>query len=101
MDSMTTRARPPLEYELQLDSGQRRVWVHCSDGSTVGRFNVDFGIDIHNTITDQMAGASECLHCTHRAATREDWALFREKAMQLWGLSIPGNAIDESGLVDV
>lgn len=35
-----------IEYEIQTDEPQRRVWVHASDGSTVARFDTRFGMDI-------------------------------------------------------
>ena len=53
-------AQPPeIEYEIQLSANRSAVWVHASDGSTVGRFG-RMGIDLHNTVTDMMAGAPEC-----------------------------------------
>lgn len=85
--------QPLHEHEFQLDPVKRRVWVHASDGSTVGRFDVRFGIDIHHTVTEQLAGKPECLHCTHETPGEGEWALFRAHAKTHWGLSIPEDAV--------
>lgn len=34
-------------YEIQLAETQDRIWIHASDGSTVGRFSL-LGIDLHH-----------------------------------------------------
>lgn len=81
-------------HQLQTDPLKKRVWVHAPDGSTVGRFDVRFGIDIHNTVTDQMAGKPECLHCTHETPGTEEWSLFRAHANQHWGLDVPEDAVE-------
>lgn len=83
-----------IEYELQTTPLRDRVWIHASDGSTVGRFGRG-GVDLHNTITDQMAGLPECRLCTHGRPTAEDWKLFREKVLEWWGLDVPESAISQ------
>lgn len=84
-----------MKYEIQEDPLKVRLWIHASDGSTVARFDARFGIDIHHSITDQLSGASQCLHCTHSKPTLSDWNFFREKARELWGLDI------DEGLVNL
>ena len=86
-----------LQYELQLSASRNAVWIHGGDGSTVGRFG-RMGIDLHNTVTEQMAGASECRLCTHGQPSIEDWELFRAKALEWWGLSVPVDAFDKKFL---
>jgi hypothetical protein len=81
-------------HALQTDPIKRRVWVHAPDGSTVGRFDVRFGIDIHNTVTDQLSGKPECLHCTHETPGEGEWALFRDHAKANWNIDIPEDAVD-------
>lgn len=83
-----------MRYEIQEDPAKQRIWVHASDGSTVARFDTRFGMDIHNSVTDQLAGASECLYCTHEKPTQSDWTLFREYAQKLWGVQIHENSIE-------
>lgn len=81
-------------YEVQLSEGRNAVWIHSLiDGSTVGRFG-QMGVDLHNSITDQRQGMSECRLCTHGPVTRADWQLFREKALEWWGVDVPANAFD-------
>lgn len=80
-----------LYYFAQWSQANDKVWVHCSDGSTVGRFGRN-GIDMHTTVTEQLAGAGECRLCTHDAVTAEDWSLFREKARMWWCVDIPADA---------
>jgi hypothetical protein len=86
---------PTIEYDLQLSDNRSAVWIHASDGSTVGRFG-RMGIDLHNTASEQMAGASECRLCTHGPVGSADWDLFREKALEWWGVNVPEDAFDAS-----
>lgn len=89
-------AQPPeIEYEIQLSANRSVVWVHASDGSTVGRFG-RMGIDLHNTVTDMMAGAPECRLCTHGKPTVADWKLFREKVLEWYAVDVPEDAFDVS-----
>lgn len=80
-----------LQYELQLSARRDAVWIHSSDGSTVGRFG-RLGIDLHNTVTEQLAGQLECRLCTHGQPTAAEWALFRELALDWWGVDVPLDA---------
>jgi hypothetical protein len=89
-----TQKNPEMFYEVQLSDSRTAVWVHASDGSTVGRFGRQ-GIDLHNTVSEQMNGASECRLCTHGQPGIEDWNLFREKALEWWGVNVPADAFDE------
>lgn len=83
-----------LHYWMDTTPQRDRVWLQASDGSTVGRFG-RMGIDLHNTITEQLAGLPECRLCTHGQTTPEDWQLFREKALEWWGIDVPDNAISK------
>jgi len=80
-----------MEYKLQLAQLRDTVWIHASDGVTVGRFG-KFGIDIHNSMEVQLETGVQCLLCTHRPVTINDWRIFREKANELWSIDIPHNA---------
>jgi len=81
-------------YELQVSESKDAVWIHASDGSTVGRFG-KMGVDLHNTVTEQLQGAPECRLCTHGAVSKEDWILFVSKAKEFWGVDVPPDAFDE------
>ncbi|WP_230390894.1 hypothetical protein [Reinekea sp. G2M2-21] len=82
------------EYQAEFSHYRDAIWVHsCADGSTVGRFGKN-GVDIHNTITEQLAGAPECRHCTHGRVTAADWQMFREKALEYWRVDIPIDTFD-------
>lgn len=85
--------RPPLTYDIQISLSRDVVWVHASDGSTVGRFG-KMGIDIHTSVTEQMKGASQCDLCTHGRVTAHDWDTFRREALTRWGVVIPDDAFD-------
>ena len=63
-------------HEIQISDDGQTIWVHTSDGSTVGRYSTRFGMDVHNTVTAQMGGASQCLSCTHEPPTETDWDEF-------------------------
>ncbi|HCE7248407.1 TPA: hypothetical protein NHR53_006292 [Pseudomonas aeruginosa] len=82
-----------LSYSLQIADNNSAVWVHSSDGSTVGRFG-RMGIDLHNTVTEMMAGAPQCRLCTHGMPSLADWQLFREKVREWWGVDVPEDAFD-------
>ncbi len=83
------------QYELQLSATRDRLWIHsAADGSTVGRFG-RLGIDLHNTITEQMAGLPQCRLCTHGKPTQADWDQFRALALKWWGVDVPEDAFDK------
>ena len=88
-----------LFYEVEVNEMHDRVWVHASDGSTVGRFSI-MGIDLHNSVTDQMNGAPQCRLCTHNRSTKADWLMFIEKSKEFWGVEIPKNSFNEALLID-
>lgn len=81
------------EYELQISELRDAVWIHASDGSTVGRFG-RMGVDLHNTITEMMQGMPQCRLCTHSKPSAQDWQLFRDKAKEWWGVDVPADAFD-------
>ena len=62
--------------QVQVSQDGQTVWVHSMDGSTVGRFSRRFGLDVHRTVTEQLQGAPQCLHCTHEVPSHADWVLF-------------------------
>jgi len=80
-------------YSIDVSPLGDTVWVTGDDGSCVGRFSKRFGIDVHRTVTDQMAGAEQCLHCTHEAAGAVEWQGFREAIRQHYGIDVPADAI--------
>lgn len=87
------------EYELQLSVMRDAVWVHSlSDGSTVGRFGRQ-GIDLHNSVTDQMAGKPECRFCTHGQPSPADWQMFRDRVSEWFGIDVPDDAFDPRWLL--
>ena len=83
-----------LMYEIQYSENREKLWVHCSTGETVGRFDTRFGMDIHTTVAEQMKGEGQCLHCTHGKPSKEDFDLFCKKAKTLWGVDIDKSLID-------
>ncbi len=79
----------PEDDRIQVSLDGSTVWVHSNvDGSTVGRFSKQFGLDVHRTVSDQLAGASQCLHCTHHPANAEDWELFCQLIYEHFGIEI-------------
>lgn len=81
------------DYQIQLSADGSTVWVHAPDGSTVGRFSKRFGLDVHTTVTQQMSGAAQCLHCTHEAATHADWVLFCRLMAEHYGIAVETDLI--------
>lgn len=84
-----------MEYQVEWSQTRNMVWIHASDGSTVGRFG-RFGIDLHNTVTDQLKGLPQCRLCTHHQSSTKDWLTFREKAKEWWNVTVPEDAFDIS-----
>lgn len=62
--------------QMQCSADGKTVWVHGQDGSTVGRFSTTFGMDVHTSLAQQLAGAHQCLHCTHAPAGPFEWEAF-------------------------
>ncbi len=75
-------------YEVIVSADGGTLWVNGSDGSSIGRFSKRFGIDVHNTATDQLAGLPQCLACTHSSAGPEDWRVFREQMREHHGVEL-------------
>ncbi len=77
------------EYEVITSKNGDTVWVNYLDGSCIARFSKRFGIDVHNTATDQLLhGKSQCRYCTHGEADRDDWQVFRSKVFEFYGIEI-------------
>lgn len=85
-------------YEVCVDPSGKRVWINYEDGSSVARFNTTTGVDIHNSVTDQLDGKPQCLWCTHGKPTYQTWLSFIEKVSELYGLVIPVDAIKSADL---
>ena len=74
--AITQHAEDLAPYQVDVSADGRTLWVHVLDGSTVGRFSKTFGMDVHTTITEQLAGSGQCLHCTHAKPGISEWLLF-------------------------
>ncbi len=55
-------------------------------------------VDLHNTASDQLQGKPQCRLCTHGRVTTADWELFKTKAYEWWGVSVPDSAFDSKFL---
>lgn len=77
----------PVAAEVQVSADGGTVWVH-TEGSTVGRFSKRFGLDVHATVDQQMAGESQCLHCTHTPPTHSDWLIFCGLMADHYGIDV-------------
>ncbi|MFM0239792.1 hypothetical protein [Paraburkholderia phytofirmans] len=80
-------------YSIDVSALGDTVWVTGDDGSCVGRFSKRFGIDLHRTVTEQMAGAAQCLHCTHDAAGAVECREFLEAIRRHYGIEVPADII--------
>ncbi|KVR92326.1 hypothetical protein [Burkholderia vietnamiensis] len=80
-------------YSIDVSAAGDTVWVTGHDGSCVGRFSKRCGTDVHRTVTEQVAGADQCLHCTHQAAGAEEWRIFCEAVQTHHGIDVPVDAI--------
>ena len=85
-----------INPQVQVSADGGTVWVHGEDGSTVGRFAKRFGMDVHTTVTEQLGGACQCLHCTHAPATVQDWQLFCELMHRHYGIDLDAGLVEFS-----
>lgn len=81
------------EHQVQVSEDGRTVWVHAEDGSTVGRFDKRFGMDVHRTVTQQLAGEGQCLRCTHQAPGPEEWQQFCDLMLQHYGITVDRSVV--------
>lgn len=81
------------DLHVQVSEDGNTVWVHALDGSTVGRFSKTFGMDCHTTVTEQLAGAGQCLHCTHEPPGPAEWDLFCDLMHKHHGITVNRQAI--------
>lgn len=79
--------------QIQVSARGTTVWVFSLDGSTVGRFDKRFGMDVHTSVEQQMAGASQCLHCTHERAGPAEWSEFCSLIDQHFDIKVPHDLI--------
>ncbi|MDN7465751.1 hypothetical protein [Burkholderia gladioli] len=80
-------------YSIEVSEVGDTVWVTGHDGSCVGRFSKRFGIDVHRTVAEQIAGAEQCLYCTHEAASESDWREFRAAVLKHHAIDVPFDTI--------
>ena len=73
---------------IQVSEDGCTVWVHADDGSTPGRFSKVFGMDVHTTVTEQLAGSGQCLRCTHTAPGQKEWDEFCDLMRQHYGFVV-------------
>lgn len=83
-----------MTYEVQYSENKEKLWVHCSTGETVARYDTRFGMDIHTTIQEQMNGKDQCLMCTHGKSNKKEFDSFCEKVKELWGVIIDKSKIE-------
>lgn len=81
------------EERVQVSADRRTVWVHADDGSTVGRFSKVFGMDVHTTITEQLAGVGQCLRCTHEPPGPREWDEFCNLMQKHYGIAVDKSAV--------
>ncbi len=85
--SATSNGKP--SEHVQVSEDRQTVWVHASDGSTVGRYSSRFGMDVHTTAAEQLAGKPQCLNCTHVPPKEADWDEFCRLIRTHHGITIP------------
>jgi hypothetical protein len=80
-------------YYIDVSADGRTVWVNGADGSCIGRFSKKFGLDVHKSAVDQLAGGSECLHCTHEPAGPAAWTEFRQQMQLHYQIDVPADLV--------
>lgn len=82
-----------VDYCIDVSADGRTVLVNGADGSCLGRFSKRFGLDVHKTSIEQLAGESQCLHCTHEPAGATAWSEFRAQMQLHYEIDIPANLV--------
>ncbi len=80
-------------FSIEVSSNGDTLWVTGDDGSCLGRFSKRWGMDVHRSVAEQMAGAAQCLHCTHAPADEATWKQFCELVRQHFEIHVPIDAI--------
>lgn len=59
-----------------LETDGRTIWLTGPAGDCRARFGPG-GLDIHRSVTDQIAGEPQCLDCTHGRPGEAEWERFQ------------------------
>jgi len=76
----------PKRRRFEIVYGHRAVWINDATGC-LGRLGVH-GIDVHSTIENQVAGAPQCLFCTHGTVGPTDWPKFIDAMLEFHRIDI-------------
>jgi hypothetical protein len=77
-----------------VETRHRAVWVNGPQGECLGRFGV-YGIDVHRTFAEQVAGLGQCLDCTHARTGATDWRRFVTAMREFHGVDLSGMDVPE------
>lgn len=80
-------------HEIVVSPNAQTVWINGADGSCIARFDTRFGLDVHRTATEQIAGEGECIYCTHERPSRTDWLKFCEQVKIHHHIDVPTDLI--------
>jgi hypothetical protein len=87
---MSRRVRTTLQQsrigEVEILHDGRTVWINDPEGN-IGRFG-PFGIDVHRTISEQIATGKECLACTHGPTHLKEWREFQTLMQLHYGVMV-------------
>ena len=84
-----------MDHQIEVNEAGNTVWVNSGiDGSCIGRFSKKYGMDVHKTGTQQLAGEGECIHCTHEPAGKEEWHLFIQLMLKHYDVVIPSSLLE-------
>lgn len=91
---MIVAGKDGKQYQLLVNSTGSRLWLNADDGSSVARFNTKSGVDVHNTASEQIEGAPECLWCTHEQPDYETWLGFVFAVKTHYGVTLRNEDIN-------
>ncbi len=74
--------------QIEVSGNGVTVWIHAPDTARPWGDSQKFGMDIHTSLTEQLEGAAECLHCTHTKPKEEDWVLFCNLIHKHYGITV-------------
>ena len=89
-----------VDEMIHVESSGSSVWVHAHDGSCVGRFDRELGMDVDVTVVAQLPAYAHLLNGGSKVFDpKEEWGIFRGLMQRHYGVVIPADLIRPSQVI--
>lgn len=82
-----------MDVIIDGSSDGSTLWVN-NETTCIARFSTKFGVDMHHTVEDQLAGSGQCLWCTHEPPDYATWQKFIGMMKDVYEVVIDPDHID-------